>query len=74
MEKGGEMDKLTKNGQGPYSLLWTCEREDLLQIIQLIKPKTIIPIHTENPKEFRKLLKNENYKVILPEEGTIAKL
>ena len=49
-------------------------REDLLQIIQLIKPKTIIPIHTENPKEFRKLLKNENYRVILPEEGAIAKL
>ena len=49
-------------------------REDLLQIIQMIKPETIIPIHTENPKEFRKLLKNENYRVILPEEGAITKL
>jgi len=44
-------------------------REDLLQIINSIKPKTIIPIHTDNPREFKKLLRSENYRVILPEEG-----
>ena len=49
-------------------------REDLIQIINKIKPKTVIPIHTDNPREFKKLLQSEGYQVITPEEGNLLHL
>ncbi|MCS7125711.1 MAG: MBL fold metallo-hydrolase [Aigarchaeota archaeon] len=45
-------------------------REDLIEIIKQIKPKTVIPIHTENPREFKKLLEKEGgIKVEILREG-----
>lgn len=44
-------------------------REDLLKIIGEIRPKAVIPIHTENPREFKRLLEGEGVKVIIPEEA-----
>ncbi len=43
-------------------------REDIENTIKKIKPDVLIPIHTQNPKEFEKIHEN----VIIPEkEGTI---
>ncbi|MFH0714769.1 MAG: MBL fold metallo-hydrolase [Candidatus Diapherotrites archaeon] len=39
------------SGHGP--------RQDLEQIINTVKPKTLTPIHTEYPKEFKKIAKNK---------------
>lgn len=42
-------------------------REDLLKIIDEVNPKTLIPIHTERPREFKKLIGGERPKIVLPE-------
>lgn len=44
-------------------------REDLITIIKEVKPRRVVPIHTENPREFKKLLERENIKVEILEEG-----
>ena len=49
-------------------------REDLLKIIKEIKPKKVIPIHTENPREFKRLLEKEDIKVEVIQEGEEVKL
>jgi ribonuclease J len=41
------------------------DRKDLTKFINEIKPKEVIPIHTQNPGEFVKILKN-NIKLKLP--------
>jgi mRNA degradation ribonuclease J1/J2 len=41
------------------------DRKDLTKFINEVKPKEVIPIHTQNPKEFVKILKN-NIKLKLP--------
>ncbi|MEN2975176.1 MAG: MBL fold metallo-hydrolase [Candidatus Caldarchaeales archaeon] len=43
-------------------------REDLIEIVKQIKPKTVIPIHTENPGEFKRLLEKENINVKIMQE------
>ncbi|MEM0451938.1 MAG: MBL fold metallo-hydrolase [Nitrososphaerota archaeon] len=37
-------------------------REDLLEIIKKINPKNLVPVHTENPREYVKLAEKENLK------------
>jgi len=49
-------------------------REDLLRIIGEIRPKAVIPIHTESPRGFKKLIKGEGSKVIIPEEAARIEL
>jgi len=44
-------------------------REDLITIIKQVRPKRVIPIHTENPREFKKLLEKDNIRVEIIEEG-----
>jgi len=35
-----------------------CPEKDLLRIVNTIKPKTLIPIHTQHPHLFKELFKN----------------
>ncbi|MFZ3062433.1 MAG: MBL fold metallo-hydrolase RNA specificity domain-containing protein [Actinomycetota bacterium] len=42
--------------------------EELIDLIHEIKPKTIIPVHTEHPEIFAEKL-GKDFNVILPEEG-----
>ncbi|MEM1584251.1 MAG: MBL fold metallo-hydrolase [Nitrososphaerota archaeon] len=44
-------------------------REDLLKLVKEIGPKIVIPIHTENPREFKRLLEKEDIKVEIMYEG-----
>lgn len=46
-------------------------REDLIKIARVIKPKTLIPIHTEYPYLFYRLLKFSRIRVKLPKVGEI---
>jgi ribonuclease J len=41
---------------------------DLIDIIETIQPRIVIPVHTTNPKLFTKLL-SDRVKVIIPEKG-----
>ena len=47
---------------------------ELLEIVRHIKPKVLIPIHTENPDYFIKNLGGSGIEVILPEYGKPLKL
>jgi len=49
-------------------------REDLLKIIKEIKPNLVIPLHTENPREFKRMLEKEDIKVEIIQEGEETKL
>ena len=49
-------------------------REDLLKIIDEIRPRAVIPIHTESPREFKKLIGRGGSKVIVPEEAARIEL
>ncbi len=42
--------------------------EELVEVIQEIKPKTVIPVHTEHPEVFQEKL-GSDFKVILPREA-----
>lgn len=42
--------------------------DELVEVIRTIKPKTVIPVHTEHPEIFAQKLGND-FNVILPEEG-----
>ncbi|MHA1933164.1 MAG: MBL fold metallo-hydrolase RNA specificity domain-containing protein, partial [Promethearchaeota archaeon] len=39
---------------------------EIINLIEEIKPKFLIPIHTEHPKFFEKLFQNSEIEVILP--------
>ena len=43
---------------------------DIINFIEEVKPKFLIPIHTEHPEFFEALFKNLNIKVILPAKNT----
>ena len=45
-----------------------CDMNSLRDVLQLLKPKAIIPIHTENPEAFAKLFKDE-WQVIVLNDG-----
>jgi len=45
-------------------------REDLLEAINEINPKSLIPVHTEHPEEFSKLGRN----LILPKQNVQLEL
>lgn len=45
----------------------------LLELIEIINPEIIVPIHTENPEFFMKYL-GEQRKVIIPEPGEIIEI
>ncbi len=47
---------------------------DIINFIDVIKPKVLIPIHTEHPKFFQKLFQNSEIKVILPTKSELIKL
>lgn len=42
---------------------------DIINLIEEIKPKFLIPIHTEHPKFFRKLFQGSEIQVILPNKN-----
>jgi ribonuclease J len=42
---------------------------DIINLIEEIKPKFLIPIHTEHPQFFRKLFQNSEIQVILPNKN-----
>ncbi len=41
-----------------------CPPQDLAQIINRVKPKKLIPVHTEHPELFKKLFKNVDVKIV----------
>jgi len=41
-----------------------CPSQDLAQIINRVKPKRLIPVHTEHPELFKKLFKNVDVKIV----------
>jgi ribonuclease J len=43
--------------------------EDLLRLVREVAPKTLIPIHTENPAYFREALAGSGIEVVEPEYG-----
>ncbi|MCD6310472.1 MAG: exonuclease [Candidatus Eremiobacteraeota bacterium] len=43
--------------------------EEILEIIRIINPTILIPVHTENPEWFASELRNDDIEVILPERG-----
>jgi ribonuclease J len=47
---------------------------DIINFIDEIKPKILIPVHTEHPKFFQKIFQNSDIKVILPTKTEPIKL
>ncbi len=47
---------------------------DIINFIDEIKPKVLIPIHTEHPKFFQKLFQNSDIQVILPSKNEPIRL
>jgi len=43
--------------------------EELIEVIKTIKPKILIPVHTEKPQLFLEKLAGEPIKVVLPQKG-----
>jgi len=41
-----------------------CPSQDLEHIINRVKPKKLIPVHTEHPELFKKLFKNVDVKIV----------
>lgn len=44
-------------------------REELLDLVRCIRPRHLIPIHTEKPEEFGTALAGEDIDIIMPEVG-----
>jgi len=40
-----------------------CPRKDLLHIVNRVKPKSLIPVHTEHPRLFKELFRNVDVKL-----------
>ena len=49
-----------------------CPSKDLKQTVNIIKPKTLIPVHTEHPEMFRHLFKHIN--VVIPKREKITEV
>lgn len=58
-EKGGENLHASGHASGP----------ELLEIVRRIKPKIVIPIHTENPNYFVQNLNDPEIEILVPKEG-----
>lgn len=48
--------------------------DELIEVVNRIKPQILIPVHTEKPELFREKLSGEPIEVRLPEEGIPIKL
>ena len=74
--KGNEKDKQPKNEPVNYETHMTriktlhCsghfDKESLIEVINTIKPKILIPIHTIAPKKFLEMPLDEEIEIILP--------
>jgi ribonuclease J len=61
-----ELHQIHASGHAP--------QEDISRIINSIKPKTLIPIHTEFPNKFRDLLRGEPPKILILEKSKTVKI
>ncbi|MFW9969790.1 MAG: MBL fold metallo-hydrolase RNA specificity domain-containing protein, partial [Candidatus Odinarchaeota archaeon] len=48
--------------------------QDIIYFVEEIKPKVLIPIHTEHPQFFQKLFQRSNIQVIVPNKNESIKI
>jgi len=75
-EENKDKKRVLKNWVEHFHMGWHtahcsghASKKDLEQAVKTIKPKLVIPIHTQNPEEYKKIHKN----VLLPEKGETVK-
>ena len=54
--------------KNPFHVSGHASRADLIELVEIIRPQTLIPVHTENPDAYRDAV-GARCAVILPEKG-----